>query len=195
MKKIFTLILVLAVFVGLFFGIKSEIDKQKEDSLSEIDDINEDLESNVGSEVEVLLNDDLKLNFYILSEENDEMVLLAKESLEEYTCDDEECNEVEDKLSDLTNSWDNASEIRLVKNSDILSEEDLQIESDSICTRLNSYLNPDKEGYFLENLSGKIGYVKMKDTSCVEIEFNSNLDKKYSIKPVITINKKYVKEV
>lgn len=185
MKKV--LIAFLLILVAISCILKINFQNEKKETKKDVLEI--------GSEVNAKLNKDTELEFYIIEIKEDKFTLLLKNSLKNLKCADEQCTILNEEILDLRNIWSNAEDIRLIKNSDILSEEDLQIDSDSICTRLDSYLMPDQEGYFLENINnGKIGYVKAKDSNCVDINFENPIDKEYSLKPVIIIDKKYIIE-
>ncbi len=148
----------------------------------------------IGDEVTINLNDDLKLDFYILNinEKKQTSTLIAKNSVKNVVCEDSECPNLFNELNTLKKEWKNIKDIRLVNDSDILSEEDLQINTDSICTRLDSYLNPDKKAYYIKTSNEKIGYVKKKDNNCVEISFNITTKNEYSLKPIIVVSNQYI---
>lgn len=183
MKKILIIIL---IFVGII-GICLIPKLNKQEKISKTNDLK------IGEEINVSLNDENNLSFYILEINDDVLTLIIKDSLEKIKCEDETCDVLTRKIEELKNSWTNTSDVRLIKSADILSEEDLNIESDSICTRLESYLNPDTDGYYLENIkTNTYGYVKGKDNNCVEINFEKVTGKEYSLKPVVMIHKKYI---
>lgn len=219
------------LFIKDQITINDEQDIEDNDEPSYYDDVETTYkEYKVGEKVTVKLNNVLEQDFYVLknSTEDDSTILLFATKNIGYSAYNNNFTDghefegslIQTKLNDLTNSWTNVKEKRLIKVEEILETELIHEERESRCPEGNceavyTYVNEDSffynenEFYWTmtheEDSTNDNGYVYMVSlggsieahivgyTPGGEWNQDGNFFQNFGIRPVIEIDKEYIK--
>lgn len=155
-----------------------------------------------GDKISVNINEESKLDFYVIENSNEEFVTAIYEGVlgDDFyfapTTNSITGSEAETKLNELTSAWNNPTEIRLIKATEVISGVDVTEDLDQDFSE-PSYLNIGKSYWTQDVVANGDIYYPILVTSWITY---SNLHATQpgapssggAIRPIITISKEYV---